>query len=140
MKALKYIMLGMAISFILACNSENEEDLSPDDGICMDNSATLSGAISTIINTNCAVPGCHVSGTGRANSTVKVNIIQYASQIRTFTQNRIIRPPSSGETFKAQKRKIIFCGVKMEHKTIDQFTEAYRPERRDRFEVSIIFN
>jgi len=111
MKALKYIMLGMAISFILACNSENEEDLSPDDDICMDSTATLSGAISTIINTNCAVPGCHVSGTGRANFTVKENIIQYASQIRTFTQNGIMPPPSSGRTLTAQQKQDIFCWV-----------------------------
>src|SRR5690606_16184866 len=111
MKALKHIMLGMAISFMLACNSENEEDLSPDDDICMDNTATLSGAISTIINTNCAVPGCHVSGTGRANFTVKENIIQYASQIRNFTQNGIMPPPSSGRTLTTQQKQDIFCWV-----------------------------
>ena len=101
----------MAISSMLACNSENEEDMIPDDDVCMDNTATLSGAVSTIISTNCAVPGCHVSGTGRANLTVKENIIQHASQIRTFTQNGIMPPPSSGRTLTAQQKQDIFCWV-----------------------------
>jgi len=111
MNTLKYIALGLALSSILACNSENEEDLTPDDDICIENTATLSGAISTIINTNCAVPGCHVSGTGRANFTVKENIIQNASQIRTFTQNGIMPPPSSGRSLTAQQKQDIFCWV-----------------------------
>ena len=111
MKTLIYIMLGMAISTLLACNSENEEDLKPDDDVCMDNTPTLSGSISTIINTNCAVPGCHVSGTGRANFTVKENIIQHAFQIRTFTQNGIMPPPNSGRMLTAKQKQDIFCWV-----------------------------
>jgi hypothetical protein len=111
MRTLKYLGLAMALSFLFACNSENEEDLNPDDDICLDNNATLSGSISTIINTNCAVPGCHVSGTGRANFTVKENIIQNASQIRTFTQSGIMPPPNSGRTLTAQQKQDIFCWV-----------------------------
>ena len=111
MKILKYLGLAIALSFLFACNSENEEDLNPDDAICLDNNATLSGSISTIINTNCAVPGCHVSGTGRVNFTVKENIIQNASQIRTFTQNGIMPPPNSGRTLTAQQKQDIFCWV-----------------------------
>lgn len=111
MMTLKYIGWGLALSVLLACNSENEEDLSPDDDVCMDNSATLSGSVSAIINTNCAVPGCHVSGTGRANFTVKENIIQNASQIRTFTQNGMMPPPPSGRTLTSQQKQDIFCWV-----------------------------
>src|SRR5690606_38423521 len=112
MRTRKYLGLAVALSLLFACNSENEEDLTPDDDdICMDNNATLSGSISTIINTNCAIPGCHVSGTGRANFTIKENIIQHASQIRTFTQNGIMPPPPSGRTLTAQQKQDIFCWV-----------------------------
>src|SRR5690606_28263802 len=90
---------------------ENEEDLTPEDEVCLDNTATLSGSASTIINTNCAVPGCHVAGTGRANFTIKGNIIQNASTSRTFTQNGIMPPPRSGRSLTAEEKQRLFCWV-----------------------------
>lgn len=111
MKTLKYFIAGLAFSAFIGCNSENEEDLLPNNDKCKDNSATLSGAVSTIVNNNCAVPGCHVSGTGRVNFTVKENIIQNANTIRSFTQNGIMPPPQSGHTLSAQQKADIFCWV-----------------------------
>ncbi|MEX2594370.1 MAG: 2-polyprenyl-6-methoxyphenol hydroxylase [Anditalea sp.] len=111
MKFVKYILVGLALSASLGCNSENEEDLLPEEEKCRDNTATLSGAVSTIIGTNCAVPGCHVSGTGRVNFTVKENIIQNAAQIRSFTQNEIMPPPQSGRTLSEKQKDDIFCWV-----------------------------
>jgi hypothetical protein len=111
MNILKYILIGLALSASIGCNSENEEDLTPEEERCMDNSATLSGSISTIIGTNCAVPGCHVSGTNRVNFTNKENIIQNAAQIRSFTQNGIMPPPQSGRTLSEQQKDDIFCWV-----------------------------
>lgn len=111
MNTLGYLLVGMMMVFFLGCNSENEEDLDPVDEKCMDNNATLSGKVIPIINANCAVSGCHVSGTGRADFTVKANIIQRASQIRSFTQDGIMPPPQSGKTLTAQQKDDIFCWV-----------------------------
>ena len=111
MKTIKYLLVGLILSAFLGCSNENEEDLIPDDDQCEDNTATLSGAVSSIIGTNCAVPGCHVSGTGRVNFTVEENIIQNASQIRSFTQNGIMPPPQSGKTLTAQQKQDIYCWV-----------------------------
>src|SRR5690554_2741162 len=111
MSILKFIGFGLLLSVLLSCNSENEEDLTPDDDVCMDNTATLSGSVSSIINTNCAVPGCHVSGTGRANFTVKENIIANASTIQNFTQNGIMPPPESGRALNDLQKQNIFCWV-----------------------------
>lgn len=111
MKIIKFILVGLALSAQLSCNSENEEDLSPEEEKCMDNTATLSGSVSTIINANCAVPGCHVSGTARVDFTEKENIIQNAAQIRNFTQDGIMPPPQSGRTLSTQQKDDIFCWV-----------------------------
>jgi len=111
MRTLKFLLFGLILSLVVGCNSESEDDLLPEDELCMDNTATLSGAVSSIIGTNCAVPGCHVSGTGRVNFTEKENVIQNASQIRSFTQNGIMPPPQSGKTLTAQQKQDIYCWV-----------------------------
>lgn len=112
MKRISYLLSGLLlVLFMVACNSENEEDILPEEEICQDNTATLSGAVSTIIETNCAVSGCHVSGTGRVNFTVSENIIQNAAQIRSFTQAGIMPPPESGGSLTAQEKRDIRCWV-----------------------------
>ena len=111
MKTLKVLIIGLAWVAFMGCNSENEEDLLPEEEICIDNTATLSGSVSSIINTNCAMPGCHVSGTGRANFTVKENIIANASTIQNFTQNGIMPPPESGRALNDLQKQNIFCWV-----------------------------
>ena|SRR5690606_32177326 len=113
MKTLRLILFGIAMVAFIGCSSDNEEDLMPDpeEDECQDNTATLSGAVSTIISNNCAVPGCHVSGTGRVDFTVSQNIIQNASTIQNFTQNGIMPPPASGRTINNQQKQDIFCWV-----------------------------
>jgi len=109
---LKYVLMGFVLFLSVNCSSENEEDLAPDpEDKCEDNSATLSGAISTILGTNCAVSGCHVSGTGRVDFTIKQNIIQNANQIRTFTQNGTM-PPAGAGSLTTQQKDDIYCWVK----------------------------
>lgn len=87
MKGTNYLLSGLLWLLVLslaACNSENEEDILPEGEICQENTATLSGVVSTIIETNCAVSGCHVTGTGRVDFTVNENIIQNAAQIELY--------------------------------------------------------
>ncbi len=63
----------LAVVCLLAspgCYYDNEEELYPN-SFCDTVNVTYSGAVSTIINTNCAVPGCHVAGgTGTGNFTI----------------------------------------------------------------------
>lgn len=107
----KIIMLSLAF-FLIHCSSENEEDLLPNNNDrCEENTATLSENIIPIINQNCAISGCHVSGTGRADLSVKENIIQNATQIRSFTQNNFMPPSGSGLTLSAGQKEDIYCWV-----------------------------
>ena len=114
MKLANYKLSGLLLLLgfpFLACNSENEEDILPGEELCQDNTATLSGVVSTIIETNCAVSGCHVQGTGRVNFTINENIIQNATQIRNFTHEGIMPPPESGNSLTAQEKMDIRCWV-----------------------------
>jgi hypothetical protein len=107
----KIIMLGL-VFFLIHCSSENEEDLQPSNNDrCKENTATLSENIIPIINQSCAISGCHVSGTGRVDLSVKENIIQNATQIRTFTQSGFMPPADSGRTLTAAQKENIYCCV-----------------------------
>ncbi len=114
MKLMKYLLVFMLLAFTASCSSENEEDINPgngDDDPCENNNATLSGDVMAIINTNCAVSGCHVAGTDRVNFTIKDNIIQYATTIRTYTQSEFMPPPEANNTLSEQEKDDIYCWV-----------------------------
>ncbi|MEX0882222.1 MAG: 2-polyprenyl-6-methoxyphenol hydroxylase [Cyclobacteriaceae bacterium] len=96
---------------ILSCSSENEEDLLPEDERCGEQSASLSDDVIPIINQNCAVSGCHVSGSQRVNLSVKENILQYANQIRNFTQSGFMPFQGSGISLSDSEKETIFCWV-----------------------------
>ncbi|WP_235954614.1 2-polyprenyl-6-methoxyphenol hydroxylase [Cyclobacterium salsum] len=95
-----------------ACTSENEEDIEPDDQEerCVE-SVSLSNDIIPIINQNCAISGCHVSGTNRVNLTLKENILQHAEQIKNFTQSDYMPPEGSGKQLSESQKESIFCWV-----------------------------
>ena len=97
-----------------ACSSESEDSLPPPpppSETCEDMNVSLAQDVIPIIQQNCAVSGCHVAGTGRADFTVKTNIIQNASLIRTNTQSGIMPPVSSGKSLTAAQKEAIACWV-----------------------------
>lgn len=93
-----------------SCSSENEDDLLPKER-CEEQAATLSGDIIPIINQNCAVSGCHVSGTNRVDFSITVNIISRADQIKNFTQNNLMPPKASGKQLSDTEKELIYCWV-----------------------------
>lgn len=115
MKNLKILLISSMLLGMLACGSENEDDIMPNNpntgNRCDDNEATLSGEVSTIIENNCAISGCHVSGTGRVDFTVTSNIIQNATQIRTYTESGFMPEASSGLTLTQAQKDDIYCWV-----------------------------
>ncbi|QDH80021.1 2-polyprenyl-6-methoxyphenol hydroxylase [Echinicola soli] len=113
MNKLRLIIFGILLTVGMSCSSENEDDIQPDPSgdRCEDVSATLSGDVQSIITSNCAVPGCHVSGTGRVDFTNKQNIIQRASTINSYVQDGIMPPSGSGKSLTAGEKDDIFCWV-----------------------------
>jgi len=106
------IMASISVLLLISisCSSESEDMLPPPTANrCEDSTASLSADIQPIIQTNCT--GCHTAGTGRVDFTVKDNIIQYASAIRTNTQSGTMPPPASGRTLTDDQKELIFCWV-----------------------------
>lgn len=62
-----------------SCYYDVEEELYPQDPDCVTAEMTYEGEISTIINTNCAISGCHVAGTGRVDFTGYAGVSQVAN-------------------------------------------------------------
>jgi uncharacterized membrane protein len=97
----------------ISCASESEDQLPPPDSTrCEDSNVKLSTDILPIIQQNCAISGCHVSGTGRADFTVKDNILQLASTISAHTQSGFMPPAGSGMSITDVEKELIYCWVK----------------------------
>jgi hypothetical protein len=72
---------------------------------------SFSARISDIISTNCAVSGCHVTGTGRLNFNEKSNILDNATNIKSRTGSGAMPPPSSGRSLSDEQIQAIACWV-----------------------------
>lgn len=72
---------------------------------------SFDASVKSIIETNCAVSGCHVAGTGRADFTRFSEIQDNASTIKSYTQNGIMPPESSGKTLSDSDIQAIACWV-----------------------------
>ncbi|HSF54073.1 MAG TPA: hypothetical protein VLA71_09990 [Algoriphagus sp.] len=100
------------LSISISCGSESEDQLPPPNAVrCEDSNVKLSADVLPIIQQNCAVAGCHVAGTGRADFTVKDNILQFASTIMANTQSGFMPPASSGMSISATQKELIYCWV-----------------------------
>lgn len=72
---------------------------------------SFDASVKSIIETNCAVSGCHVAGTGRANFTQFSAIRDNASTIKSYTQNGIMPPAGSGHTLTDDEIQEIACWI-----------------------------
>ena len=95
------VLVELSLSFLVvilanSCASDNIEELyGLSDFVCDPQQVGFSSVIQPIIETNCAIRGCHVPGTGRANFE-DVNQIKFnAVEIKQRTQSRDM-PRGSG--------------------------------------------
>ncbi|MDN5201379.1 hypothetical protein QQ008_08400 [Fulvivirgaceae bacterium BMA10] len=73
-------IIGLVLIVIgQSCYYDNEEELYPDDN-CDTSNVTFSGTVNPIIQTNCAITGCHVPGTGRV-------VLQTPQQIKVIVDD-----------------------------------------------------
>ena len=105
------VLLGicsMAIFVLMACKSENEEDVFAVD---CEETISLTTDVLPIIQADCAVPGCHVAGGQSPNFEVRANIINRADRIRERTSNGTMPPSSSGRSLTGSEIEAIRCWV-----------------------------
>lgn len=72
---------------------------------------SFNSSIKEIIETNCAVSGCHIAGTGRADFTQFSAIQNNAETIKSHTQNGVMPPEGSGMTLTDNQIQAIACWV-----------------------------
>lgn len=103
-------ILAVIIVMILAgCAYDNEEDLY---GIvdCPDG-ISFTGDIVAIIDTNCALPGCHVSGTQQPAFETYEQIAANAIRIKSRTTSGTMPPAGSGKSLTQEEINKIACWV-----------------------------
>jgi len=72
---------------------------------------SLANDVVPMIQTNCAISGCHVSGAQSPNFSDKANIINSAQRILARTSQRTMPPIASGKTLTDQQIELIRCWV-----------------------------
>lgn len=108
------VTISSFLMISISCSSESEDQLPvpmPVEDKCEDSNVSLVDDIIPTLQQNCAISGCHVEGTGRVDFTIKENIIQVATQIRTNTESGFMPPASSGLSLTTAEKEEIFCWV-----------------------------
>ena len=90
----------LGITMLSACTNDNYEELYGDLPDVPD-VVSLSTHIVPIMDSKCAISGCHVTGVTFPDLTVNANVISSASQIRTRTQSGNM--PKTGSLTQAEK-------------------------------------
>jgi len=107
---LKKLFVTGLIIFSFACTYDNAEDLY---GIkdCPPGGGSFSDRVEPIVNTNCAIPGCHSSGGQQPTLETYQQISTNAERIRTRTSNGTMPPPTSGIRLSQEDIDDIACWV-----------------------------
>ena len=71
----KILSICLTILVLQACYYDNEEELYSDIPACDTTNVDFGNEIQPIVNTNCAISGCHVPGTGRIDLTTYSGVI-----------------------------------------------------------------
>ena len=93
----KAMVMLAALLLLAGCYYDDEASLYPEATDCHFDTVTYSLDIIPIVNANCAIPGCHVSGTGRVDFTTYKGIKSVADDGR-LEQNALvskIMPPTA---------------------------------------------
>lgn len=105
----KLVITGLVI-YSFACTYDNAEDLY---GIkeCPPEGVPFSDEVEPIINTNCAISGCHASGGQQPTLETYEQISSNAEKIKTRTSNGTMPPPVSGIRLSQKEIDDIACWV-----------------------------
>ena len=105
----KYIVL-ISICLFVSCAYDNVEDLYGE-SICPPGGTSFSETIDPIINSNCAVSGCHVNGQQLPTLETYEQISVNSAKIKSRTSNGTMPPPSSGLSLTSDQIEAIACWI-----------------------------
>ena len=103
----KLLALFLAV-FLYSCTSDNLEEYY---GVidCESLGVSFSKDIQPIISTNCAISGCHVSGTGLPDWTKYENLAANAQKVKQRTFSGEMPPSISGRSLTIEEVNKISC-------------------------------
>ena len=110
---MKNHLKGLLIFIILvevSCAYDNAEELYGE-ADCPPGGTSFSQTISPIIESKCAISGCHVSGQQRPTLETYEQISSNASRIKARTSNGTMPPATSGKSLSADEIEAIACWV-----------------------------
>lgn len=89
------LLLALGILALPGCYYDNEEELYPN-SFCDTTNVTWSGTIQPLVQTSCAIPGCHVPGSQSPDLSSYAGVSANASAIRgvVVDGSPISMPPS----------------------------------------------
>jgi mono/diheme cytochrome c family protein len=107
----RWIGLMMAGFLVLAgCEYENEEALFGEPEPCA-TAVFFENDIRELIQTNCALPGCHAAGGTFPELSSFERVHNRAADIRRVTQSGEMPPPASGRSLSQEEIELIACWV-----------------------------
>lgn len=95
MKKALLSLAGAALLALNGCYYDNEEELYPN-SFCDTAAVTWSLTIQPLINTNCAIPGCHVPGAQSPDLSTYEGVQSNAASVRSVIVDGspLIMPPT----------------------------------------------
>lgn len=99
----------IALTWSYSCSSDSEEELFEEPPCA--NEVSLSGDIMPLLESNCAIEGCHTAGTGLPNFLEKEMVLAHAGEIEKRTREGTMPPPYSGITLTREQIDMISCWV-----------------------------
>lgn len=109
MKKTKMFALFLPV-LLVGCEYQSEEALFQEKELC-ESSLTFSSHIEEIINTNCAVAGCHSPGGISPDLSTYEKVKERARDVAHETKTLQMPPPSSGKSLSQQEIDQIACWV-----------------------------
>lgn len=102
-------IFGLAV-LIVSCAYDNAEELY---GLqdCREGGASFSQTVNPIIQTNCAIPGCHVNGGQPPALTTYEEISANGQLVKIRTSNGTMPPSTSGKSLTKEEIDAIACWV-----------------------------
>jgi hypothetical protein len=96
--------------FLAACTYDNAEDLYGKTS-CPPEGVSFEIDILPITSSNCAIPGCHITGQQLPTLQTYEQISVNAAKVREMTSGGIMPPSTSGKSITPEEIDLITCWV-----------------------------
>ena len=100
----------IALLTFMSCAYDNAEDLYGSEE-CPPGGTSFAQTIQPIINANCAISGCHVTGQQNPPLTTYEQVAANADRVKARTSNGTMPPTSSGLSLTIEDIESIACWV-----------------------------